>query len=352
MVRWRDEPSDERQQAQTFVRDLLTAFGITDSLAGLHPDRSLADHYGPLAMDHALINAHHTLDAVVDRAFDTKQTCATNEERMTILFDRYTELTTLRGRKTRKDDWTLSLLETLAHIAAIVTVFPVIGAAVALSWRLIRGPRGLVITQTSALPGDPGFFVTVSNGGDEEQVITKIGVIPTRNLPLAQLRRSIAGAATNVENLNSFSVSTSLIDAPQALHPGRRTARLVPPTLGSDPQPFEVEANRIQFKRWQSWCREEKPPRLTPFVVLEDGTILLGKRKRMQNDVVTGGVPPLCVCGHFVSNHEFHMPTRMARREPRSPCTECRCSRFKGSPEKSLAALEAGEVFARPNDAD
>ncbi|RUQ21713.1 type IIL restriction-modification enzyme MmeI [Kocuria sp. HSID16901] len=35
----------------------------------LHPDRSLAEHYNPLAMDPVLLKAHDKLDRAVDKAF-------------------------------------------------------------------------------------------------------------------------------------------------------------------------------------------------------------------------------------------------------------------------------------------
>ncbi|GAA4833761.1 type IIL restriction-modification enzyme MmeI [Garicola koreensis] len=58
-----------------------------------HPERSLADHYTPLAMDPALLKAHDALDAVVDRAFGAKSTCSSEKERQEVLFTRYAELT-------------------------------------------------------------------------------------------------------------------------------------------------------------------------------------------------------------------------------------------------------------------
>ncbi|MCM3484185.1 DNA methyltransferase [Kocuria rosea] len=58
----------------------------------LHPEKSLAAHYNPLAMDPKLVKAHDKLDAVVDRAFGAKRTCTTEKERQEILFARYAEL--------------------------------------------------------------------------------------------------------------------------------------------------------------------------------------------------------------------------------------------------------------------
>ncbi|MDN5605607.1 MAG: hypothetical protein L0G59_09355 [Kocuria sp.] len=59
----------------------------------LHPERSLADHYDPLAMDTALLKAHRSLDVAVDKAFGAKRTCKSERERQRILFERYAEMT-------------------------------------------------------------------------------------------------------------------------------------------------------------------------------------------------------------------------------------------------------------------
>lgn len=59
----------------------------------LHPERSLAQHYSPLAMDPALVKAHHTLDRVVDGAFGAKRALRSNEDRAALLFDQYAAMT-------------------------------------------------------------------------------------------------------------------------------------------------------------------------------------------------------------------------------------------------------------------
>ena len=58
----------------------------------LHPDRSLADHYQPLAMDRALIDAHAALDRVVDRTFGARRRAPGEAVRQQVLFARYGEL--------------------------------------------------------------------------------------------------------------------------------------------------------------------------------------------------------------------------------------------------------------------
>ncbi|MGW7504308.1 class I SAM-dependent DNA methyltransferase [Streptomyces albidoflavus] len=58
----------------------------------LHPGRSLADHYNPLAMDPALIKAHRTLDQAVDAVLGLKGS-PNNDDRLKALFSAYTKLT-------------------------------------------------------------------------------------------------------------------------------------------------------------------------------------------------------------------------------------------------------------------
>lgn len=79
-------PDDLRQQIIEAGKGVLAA-------RELHPERSLAEHYNPLAMDPALLKAHAALDRVVDKAFGATHPLKSNEERQQILFDRYVELT-------------------------------------------------------------------------------------------------------------------------------------------------------------------------------------------------------------------------------------------------------------------
>lgn len=59
----------------------------------LHPERSLADHYNPLAMDPALLRAHDALDRVVDRAFGAPRKLTTERQRQELLFESYARMT-------------------------------------------------------------------------------------------------------------------------------------------------------------------------------------------------------------------------------------------------------------------
>ena len=66
--------------------------GVLEARA-LHPERSLAEHYNPLAMDPALVKAHDALDRLVDRAFGAKKKLTSNDDRGKLLFDQYAAMT-------------------------------------------------------------------------------------------------------------------------------------------------------------------------------------------------------------------------------------------------------------------
>ncbi|MDK7180839.1 N-6 DNA methylase [Corynebacterium riegelii] len=59
----------------------------------LHSERSLAEHYNPLAMDPALLKAHDALDKEVDRAFGAPRKLTTEKQRQELLFKNYARMT-------------------------------------------------------------------------------------------------------------------------------------------------------------------------------------------------------------------------------------------------------------------
>lgn len=59
----------------------------------LHPERSLAEHYNPLAMDAALLKAHDALDKEVDKAFGAPRKLTNERQRQELLFANYAKMT-------------------------------------------------------------------------------------------------------------------------------------------------------------------------------------------------------------------------------------------------------------------
>lgn len=68
----------------------------------LEPEKSLAQHYTPGKLSAELQAAHDALDVLVDQAFGATQPCASNEERLAVLFARYAELTEAERAASRK----------------------------------------------------------------------------------------------------------------------------------------------------------------------------------------------------------------------------------------------------------
>jgi hypothetical protein len=78
-------------------KQIIAAGKNIEQVRAQYPDESLASLYSALGMHPDLIKAHEQLDRLVDRAFGAQKTCHAAEERLTILFMRYKELTDFRA---------------------------------------------------------------------------------------------------------------------------------------------------------------------------------------------------------------------------------------------------------------
>lgn len=87
---WNNFPLPTISDALT--QDIIAAGKGVLAARELHPERSLADHYNPLAMDPMLIKAHNQLDRAVDRAFGAKQKLESDSTRQEFLFARFASL--------------------------------------------------------------------------------------------------------------------------------------------------------------------------------------------------------------------------------------------------------------------
>ncbi len=90
-ITWNNFPLPELADKDR-IAIILAGQAILDARA-LHPDRSLAEHYNPLAMDPALLRAHQALDRLVDKAFGAGRKLLTGtEDRQAVLFARFAEM--------------------------------------------------------------------------------------------------------------------------------------------------------------------------------------------------------------------------------------------------------------------
>ncbi|MCZ9307813.1 GcrY protein, partial [Corynebacterium sp. c8Ua_181] len=87
---WNTFPVPELDE-KTRQRIIKAGKKVLDARA-LHPERSLAEHYNPLAMAPELIKAHDALDREVDKAFGAPRKLTTERQRQELLFANYEKL--------------------------------------------------------------------------------------------------------------------------------------------------------------------------------------------------------------------------------------------------------------------
>lgn len=87
---WNTFPVPELDE-KTRQRIIKAGKKVLDTRA-LHPERSLAEHYNPLAMAPELIKAHDALDREVDKAFGAPRKLTTERQRQELLFANYEKL--------------------------------------------------------------------------------------------------------------------------------------------------------------------------------------------------------------------------------------------------------------------
>lgn len=88
---WNTFPVPELNDAQR--QKIIEAGEAVLEARALHPERSLAEHYNPLAMAPELVKAHEALDREVDKAFGAPRKLTTERQRQELLFENYAKLT-------------------------------------------------------------------------------------------------------------------------------------------------------------------------------------------------------------------------------------------------------------------
>ena len=74
---------------------IITAGKKVISAREIHPERSLAEHYNPFAMDLELLKAHDVLDREVDKAFGAERKLSNERQRQELLFANYSRLSSI-----------------------------------------------------------------------------------------------------------------------------------------------------------------------------------------------------------------------------------------------------------------
>lgn len=236
------------------------------------------------------------------------------------------------------------MLNTFANWATIVSAVPVAIAAIVFLFRTIptaiRQPRGLRLALESAV-GDPGCCVHVTNYGPVDHFISRVGAMPARLRP----RWSVCTRRINPKGdlRKSLAVSTVWATIDQTIEPGRHLSPNVPQQFPADRElrDNELESQRVVTTRYYSWLKQDRPGGplpLVPYVLLGDGSVVLGKKTRITPPPQCLAEEPLCACGHAITQHALRKRRRLAPSMTMyRHCEECWCLWFRRSDKQSEA---------------
>ena len=249
---------------------------------------------------------------------------------------------TTTGLCSPKADRTV-MLNTVASWATIISAVPVAIAASVFLFRTvptaIRQPKGLRLGLEPAI-GDPGCCVHITNYGPVEHYISRVGAMPAHLRP----RWSVCTKRINPKSdlRGTLLVETASASIDRTVKPGRHRSFLVPQQFppGMKLRDYELESQRVVIERYNGWLRKNRPGgplTLVPYVLLGDGSVVLGKKTRISGKQ-PAAIVPLCKCGHSITQHVSHKrkrlaPTMLAYRH----CEECWCLWFRQSDKQSDA---------------
>ena len=235
------------------------------------------------------------------------------------------------------------MLNTVANWATIISAIPVAIAASVFLFRTvpiaIRQPKGLRLGLEPAI-GDPGCCVHITNYGPVEHYISRVGAMPAHLRP----RWSVCTKRINPKGdlRGPLLVETASASIDRTVKPGRHRSFLVPQQFppGMKLRDYELESQRVVVKRYNSWLKQDQPGGplpLVPYVLLGDGSVVLGKETRISGKQ-PAAIISLCKCGHHITQHAAYQrkrlaPTMMAYRH----CEECWCLWFRQSDKQSDA---------------
>ena len=227
------------------------------------------------------------------------------------------------------------MLNTVVSWATIISAVPVAVAAIVFLVRTIPNainkPRGLRLGLEPAI-GDPGCCVHVTNYGPIEHHISRVGAMPARLRP----RWSVCTKRINPKGdlRGPLLVETASASIYRTIEPGRHLSFLVPQQCppGKKLRDYELESQRVVIKRYYGWLKQDQsggPLPLVPYVLLGDGSVVLGKKTRVQPPPQCLPEGLLCACGHAITQHALRHRARLApSMTVYGRCGECGCRRY------------------------
>ena len=235
------------------------------------------------------------------------------------------------------------MLNTVASWATICSAVPVAIAALVFLFRTIpkadNQPKGLRLGLEPAI-GDPGCCVHITNYGPIEHRISRVGAMPAHLRP----RWSVCTRRINFKGdlRKSLAVFTVWATIDQTIEPGRHLPLLVPQPLPLDRElpGYELENRRGITKRYNGWIKKDRPDGplpLVPYVILGDGSVVLGKKTRISSRQPSA-IESVCKCGHRMTQHVAHQRKRLApTMTTYRHCEKCWCLWFRQSDKQSDA---------------
>ena len=230
------------------------------------------------------------------------------------------------------------MLNTVASWATIISAVPVAIAALVFLFRTIPNavnqPKGLRLGLESAI-GDPGCCVHVTNYGPIEHHISRVGAMPAQLRPLWSVYTKRINPKGDLRGPLLVETASASID--RTIEPGRHRSFLVPQQFppGKKLRDYELESQQVVIERYNSWIKKDRPGGplpLVPYVLLGDGSVVLGKKTRINRRKQLLTIEPVCKCGHHITQHVAYQRKRFApTMTTYRRCENCWCLWFRQS---------------------
>ena len=225
----------------------------------------------------------------------------------------------------------LSTITILTTIIGGLTALASLVAGIRKVVKELRRPKGLRLGLEPAI-GDPGCCVHITNYGPVEHYISRVGAMPAHLRPSWSVCTKRINSKGDLRKALAISTVWATID--QTIEPGRHLPLLVPQPRPLDRElpDYELESRRGITRRYYEWLKQDQPGGplpLVPYVLLGDGSVVLGKKTRVQPPPQCLAQVPLCACGHAITQHALRQRTRLALSMTEyGRCGECGCRRY------------------------
>ena len=233
------------------------------------------------------------------------------------------------------------MLNTVASWATIISAVPVAIAASVFLFRTvptaIRQPKGLRLGLEPAI-GDPGCCVHITNYGPVEHYISRVGTMPAHLRP----GWSVCTRRINLKGdlRGPLLVETASASIDRTIKPGRHLLLKVPQQSDGKRRDSNPKSQRVVIERYNSWLKRDRPGGplpLVPYVLLGDGSVVLGKKTRISSRQPSA-IESVCKCGHRMTQHVAHQRKRLApTMTTYRHCEKCWCLWFRQSNKQSDA---------------